>query len=54
MNDKEISLLCQSRGDAFSVFLREMAEQNGKITCPICGNTHEYSLPDDRRESGPS
>ena len=24
-------------------FLREMAEHNGKITCPQCGKVHEYS-----------
>jgi hypothetical protein len=28
-------------GGAFEMFLREMAEQNHKIACPICGKPYE-------------
>jgi len=39
MNDQKIEVVCPGCGQAFSTFLREMAEHNAKITCPKCGNS---------------
>jgi len=43
MDDEKIELMCKGCSGTFLAFLREMAEHNGKITCPQCGNVHEYS-----------
>jgi predicted Zn finger-like uncharacterized protein len=43
MNDQKIDQTCKHCGQAFSVFLSEMAEQNRKITCPNCGKANEGS-----------
>jgi DNA-directed RNA polymerase subunit RPC12/RpoP len=42
MKDETVDVLCKDCGAAFSAFLREIAEHNGKITCPGCGATHDY------------
>jgi hypothetical protein len=49
MSDDKVELTCKDCGEAFAVFLSEMAEHNGKITCPGCGKVNEYTatnLPD--------
>jgi len=51
MTEHTIDLPCKSCGRIFSMFLREMADHNGKIMCPDCGHTHEYSLGDIRKLS---
>jgi predicted Zn finger-like uncharacterized protein len=42
-NDEKIELLCKGCGGAFLTFLHQMAAHNGQVTCPQCGNVHEYS-----------
>jgi len=43
MSDEKVEVLCQNCGQAFSAFLREMAEHNGKLTCPNCSKSRNYS-----------
>ncbi len=43
MSDEKVEVLCKNCGQAFSAFLREMAEHNGKLTCPKCNNSGDYS-----------
>ncbi len=55
MADEKIELMCKGCSGAFVAFLSQMAEHNGKITCPQCGNAHEYSaaeIRDARRVEG--
>jgi uncharacterized Zn-finger protein len=55
MDEDKIELMCKGCSGAFVTFLHEMAEHNGKITCPQCGNIHEYSaaeIHDARRVNG--
>jgi uncharacterized Zn finger protein (UPF0148 family) len=33
------------------MFLEQMAEHNGKVTCPHCGHTAEYGRADMREPS---
>jgi len=42
-DDDQIELSCKDCSGTFLTFLREIAEHNGKITCPQCGNPHEYA-----------
>jgi ribosomal protein S27AE len=43
MNDEKLNRLCGQCGQAFSVFLHEMAKHNAKVTaCPKCGKNHEF------------
>jgi predicted RNA-binding Zn-ribbon protein involved in translation (DUF1610 family) len=42
MQQEKVDLLCKDCGQVFSAFLSEIAEHNGKITCPGCGKTSEY------------
>jgi predicted Zn finger-like uncharacterized protein len=46
MSDQTADLTCKHCGQAFSVFLSEMAKQNSKITCPKCGKANEGSSED--------
>lgn len=46
MSDQKVELTCKHCGDAFSLFLSEMAEQNRKVTCPSCGKVNEYTSAD--------
>jgi len=48
MSEMRVELSCKS-GNVFSIFVREAAEHKGKITCPACGQAHEYSLADIRK-----
>ena len=32
-------LVCENCGQAFAVFLEEMAEHNSKVVCPNCGRS---------------
>jgi hypothetical protein len=36
MPEETIDALCNHCGQAFSVFLHEMADQNAKVVCPNC------------------
>ncbi len=49
MSEMRVELSCKICGNVFSIFVREAAEQNGKITCPACGQMHEYRLADIRK-----
>jgi uncharacterized Zn finger protein (UPF0148 family) len=49
MSEMRVELSCKNCGVAFSIFVREAAEHNGKITCPACDQAHEYSLADIRK-----
>ncbi len=49
MSEMRVELSCKICGSVFSIFVREAAEQNGKITCPACGQMHEYRLADIRK-----
>jgi predicted Zn finger-like uncharacterized protein len=40
MSDQRADLACEHCGQAFKVFLSEMAEHNGKVTCPSCGGAN--------------
>jgi transcription elongation factor Elf1 len=45
-SDERLDRLCQNCGQAFSVFLNEMAEHNAKVAaCPLCGKAHSYKHP---------
>jgi Zn finger protein HypA/HybF involved in hydrogenase expression len=46
MKDQKAVLTCKDCGQAFSVFLSEMAEHNGKVTCPGCRKANEHPAPD--------
>jgi hypothetical protein len=46
MGKIRVELPCKNCGEVFSIFVREAAEHKGKITCPACGQTHEYNLAD--------
>src|SRR5438046_3085770 len=48
MSEMRVELSCKS-GNVFSIFVREAAEHKGEITCPACGQAHEYSLADIRK-----
>jgi len=55
MDADKIELTCKDCTGTFLAFLHEMAEHNGRITCPQCGNIHEYSateIQDARRVKG--
>jgi uncharacterized Zn finger protein (UPF0148 family) len=41
MSDQKVELTCKNCGKAFSAFLSEMAEHNGKVICPNCGKANE-------------
>jgi len=43
MSDEMVEVLCKNCGQVFSAFLREMAEHNGKLTCPNCNKIGNYS-----------
>jgi predicted RNA-binding Zn-ribbon protein involved in translation (DUF1610 family) len=49
MSKMRVELSCKICGYVFSIFVREAAEQNGKITCPACGQMHKYRLADIRK-----
>jgi DNA-directed RNA polymerase subunit RPC12/RpoP len=43
LNDEKLDGLCGDCGQAFSVFLHEMAERNAKVVaCPRCGKPHPH------------
>jgi hypothetical protein len=45
-NDDKLDRLCRHCGQAFSVFLQEMAEHNAKVAaCPKCGKVHDHKHP---------
>lgn len=46
MGKIRVELPCKNCGDVFSIFASEAAKREGKITCPACGETHEYGLAD--------
>lgn len=46
MGKIKVELLCKNCGEVFSIFVREAAKREGKITCPACGQTHEYGMAD--------
>jgi hypothetical protein len=41
MSDKKIDVVCKNCGQAFSAFLRDMAEHNAKVVCPNCGKVYD-------------
>jgi hypothetical protein len=41
MSDQKVDLTCKHCGQAFAAFLSEMAEHNGKVTCPNCGKVND-------------
>jgi len=41
MSDKKTDVVCKNCGQAFSAFLRDMAEHNAKVTCPNCGKFYD-------------
>ena len=43
MTETKVDFLCKGCGQAFSIFLEEMAKHNATITCPSCGHAHEPS-----------
>jgi hypothetical protein len=46
LSDERLDRLCQNCGQAFSVFLNEMAEHNAKVAaCPLCGKHHSHKPP---------
>jgi len=47
MHQVKVDLLCKDCGQVFSAFLREIAEHNGKITCPGCGRSFHADLGKD-------
>ena len=36
MSNKKINVACKNCGQAFSAFLRDMAEHSAKVACPNC------------------
>jgi len=46
MEDQKVELTCKDCGEAFKAFLSEMAEHNGKVTCPRSGEVNEYPASD--------
>jgi uncharacterized Zn finger protein len=53
MIDQKVKLTCKDCGEAFEVFLREMAEHNRKVTCPDCGKVNEYPATDSSERDRP-
>ena len=45
MDQPKITLVCAQCGQAFSAFLRDMAEHNAKVVCPRCGKVYDYPEP---------
>lgn len=41
MADKKITFVCNNCGQAFTTFLRDMAEHNEKVVCPRCGTKQD-------------
>ena len=41
MDSHKINLVCTQCGEAFSAFLRDMAEHNAKVVCPRCGKVYD-------------
>jgi hypothetical protein len=37
MADEQMDVLCKNCGQAFTVFLKQMADHNEKVVCPCCG-----------------
>ena len=46
MSDQKADLTCEYCGQAFKVFLSEMAEHNDQVTCPSCGKVNEDGSKD--------
>jgi uncharacterized Zn finger protein len=46
MSGMRVELPCKNCGNVFLILIREAAEHKGKITCPACGQVHEYNLAD--------
>lgn len=46
MEDEKVTLWCTNCNKAFTAFLTEMAEHNGKVTCPDCHQARTYSQSD--------
>jgi len=46
MGKIRVELPCKDCSIVFSIFVTEAAKREGKITCPACGQTHEYGLAD--------
>jgi uncharacterized Zn finger protein (UPF0148 family) len=51
MNEQHVEVECKGCGQALKTFLEQMAEHNGKVTCPHCGHTAEYGRADMREPS---
>ena len=47
MAEERLDFQCKDCGQVFSAFLREIAEHNGKITCPGCGRSFHADLGKD-------
>jgi Zn finger protein HypA/HybF involved in hydrogenase expression len=46
LNDEKLDGLCRDCGQAFSLFLHEMADHNAKVAaCPRCGKPHLHKRP---------
>jgi endogenous inhibitor of DNA gyrase (YacG/DUF329 family) len=43
MTNQKIQVKCKACGGVFEAFLNEMAQHNGQVTCPGCGQSCEYS-----------
>jgi ribosomal protein S27AE len=37
MNKQKVQLKCEACGSVFEAFLEEMAQHNGRVVCPKCG-----------------
>jgi predicted Zn finger-like uncharacterized protein len=44
MEEEKVELLCNHCGQVFTVFLREIAEHNEKVTCPGCGESFQAEV----------
>jgi len=50
MNDKTVEVSCKNCSATFVAFLRGMAAQNAKVTCPHCGAIQGY-VPERKDDS---
>jgi len=45
MSGEKTDLFCPNCGQAFTVFLKEMADHNAKAICPSCGKPVDVQPP---------
>jgi len=49
--DKKVNFVCKNCGQAFTAFLRDMAEHNAKVVCPRCGKRQDIADATDLKGS---